>query len=85
MFMYLPTLADTNMPEQQTVGMAKTRALITETERDQIAGEHSDKRRYEAVSRVRRRVKDELVIDIKLLSEHHEELLEEVREVVCDD
>lgn len=73
------------MPERQTAGMAKTRALITETEREQIAGEHSDQRRYEATSRVRRRVRGELKKDVALLEEHHPDLLDEVREVVCDE
>jgi hypothetical protein len=65
--------------------MAKTRALITEREREQIAGEDTDQRRYEATSRVRRRVKDELVKDIEVLAEHHPELLREIQEVVCDE
>ena len=65
--------------------MARTRALLTETEREHIAGEHTNKRKYEAVSRTRRRVKDELTRDVELLEEHHPELLEEVREVVCDE
>lgn len=63
--------------------MAKTRALLTETEREQIAGEHGDSRRYQATSRVRRRVVDELTKDIEVLQEHHPDLLDEVREVVC--
>jgi len=64
--------------------MAKTRALITEREREQIAGEHGDRRRYEATSRVRRRIKEELTTDVAVLDKHHEELLQEVREVVCE-
>lgn len=73
------------MPENQRAGMARTRALITKTEREQIAGEHSDQRRYEAVSRIRRRVNDELTTDVELLAEHHPDLLAEIREVVCDE
>lgn len=64
--------------------MAKQRALLTETEREQIAGEHGDQRRYEANSRVRRRIKDELATDAEILEEHHPELLEELRDVVCE-
>ncbi|EMA41945.1 hypothetical protein [Halococcus hamelinensis] len=64
--------------------MARTRALLTETEREQIAGEQSDKRKYEAVSRARRRVNEELTKDVALLEEHHPDLLAELREVVCD-
>ncbi|WP_455448321.1 hypothetical protein [Natrinema thermotolerans] len=65
--------------------MAKTRALLTETEREQIAGEHGDQRRYQATSRVRRRIEEELSKDIEVLEEHHPELLEELRDVVCEE
>jgi hypothetical protein len=64
---------------------AKTRALLTETEREQIAGEHGRDRRYQATSRARGRIQEELARDIDVLKEHHPELLEELREVVCDD
>jgi hypothetical protein len=65
--------------------MAKSRALLTETEREQIAGEHGRDRRYQATSRVRARIEDELTTDIELLEEHHPDLLDELREVVCED
>lgn len=65
--------------------MAKTRALLTETEREQISGEHGDDRRYQAASRIRRRVEDELPEDIRTLEEHHPDLLEEIREAVCNE
>lgn len=65
--------------------MAKTRALLTETEREQIAGEHGRERRYQATSRARRRISDELTTDVELLAEHHPELLSELRQVVCDE
>ncbi|WP_076147122.1 hypothetical protein [Natrinema saccharevitans] len=65
--------------------MAKTRALLTETEREQIAGEHGDSRRYQATSRVRGRIEDELTEDIEILQKHHPDLLEELRSVVCED
>lgn len=63
--------------------MAATRALITELEREQIAREHGDDRRYQAVARVRRRIKEELTVDVRVLEKHHPELLEELQEVVC--
>ncbi|MCU4743446.1 hypothetical protein [Natronoglomus mannanivorans] len=65
--------------------MAKTRALLTETEREQIAGEHGDSRKYQATSRIRRRIEDELTADVEVLEEHHPELLEELRDVVCEE
>ena len=64
--------------------VARTRALLTETEREQIAGEHGQRRKYEATSRVRSRIADELVQDVEVLAENHPELLSELREVVCD-
>ena len=65
--------------------MAKTRALLTETERRQIADKQGRERRYQATSRVRRRIKDELTEDIAVLEEHHPDLLDELREVVCNE
>lgn len=63
--------------------MAKTRALLTQTEREQIAGQHDDERRYQATSRARRRVHEELTTDVAILTDHHPDLLAELREVVC--
>jgi hypothetical protein len=64
--------------------MAKTRALLTETEREQIAGEHGDTRKYQAASRVRSRIEGELTIDVEILREHHPGLYDELREAVCE-
>lgn len=66
--------------------MVKSRGLITETERKRISGEAAveDAKRYQAVSRVRRRISEELPEEIALLEEHHPELLAELRDVVCD-
>lgn len=66
--------------------MGRTRALLTETDREYIAdGEDVDEnKRYQAVSRVRDRL-DELRTDIETLEEHHPDLLEEVQEIVCGD
>lgn len=66
-------------------GMAKTRALLTKTEREQIAGEHGDERRYQATARVRARIQEELTTDVAVLEEYHPDLLEELRERVCDE
>ncbi|MUV60396.1 hypothetical protein [Halobacterium sp. CBA1126] len=63
--------------------MAKTRALLTDTEREQIAGEHGDDRKYQAASRIRRRIDEELTTDVEVLQEQHPQLLEELRDVVC--
>lgn len=65
--------------------MAKSRALITSTERDQLRGEHGPDKKYQATSRVRSRIRDELPKDIELLQDANPDLLDEMREVVCDD
>lgn len=72
------------MVSDQTTSMARGRALMTETERENLRGEHTDQRRYEAASRVRSRIHDELAVDIELMKEHHPDLLDELREVVCE-
>jgi len=72
------------MSDNETQAVAQSRALITETERKHLAGEHGDRRKYEATSRIRARITEELTEDVAVLEEHHPELLEELREVVCD-
>ena len=59
--------------------------MLTDTERELLdSGEKSD-RYYQAVSRIRRKINEELTEDVRLLEENHPELLEELREVVCED
>jgi hypothetical protein len=65
--------------------MARTRALLTERDRELIASEDETNRRYQAVSEVRSRLRDELPRDVEVLEKHHPDLLEELREVVCPD
>lgn len=73
------------MCANQSPSMAKSRAMLTQTEREQIAGEHGKERKYQAASRIRSRVDDELSQDLEVLSEHHPDLLNELKEVVCDE
>ena len=67
--------------------MTRSRGLITFGERERIEGgdDIDDSKRYQAVSRVRRRINEELTEEIALLEEHHPDLLDELREVVCND
>jgi len=62
------------------------RALMTDRERELIEREEDsdDDLRYQAVSRVRRKIENELSTDVELLEEHHPQLYEELREVVCE-
>jgi hypothetical protein len=74
------------MDQTKTEGMARSRGLITFTERERISGNEDveDAKKYQAVSRVRRRINEELAEEVELLEEHNPDLLEELREVVCD-
>jgi hypothetical protein len=74
-----------SMPNESTKRMAKTRALLTGTDRDYITGEEGDEKQYQSASRIRRRIQDELPQDIEVLEEHHPDLLDELRGVVCGD
>ncbi|WP_425490680.1 hypothetical protein [Haloprofundus salilacus] len=67
--------------------MARTRALMTKTERKRISKEEEveDRKRYQAITEVRNRIHDELTEDIEVLREHHPELLDELRDIVCDE
>ena len=65
--------------------MARTRALLTERDRELLADEQNESRRYQAISEVRSRINEELTKDVQVLEEHHPELLKELRDVVCED
>lgn len=64
--------------------MARTRALLTETDRELIKESEAKEKRYQAISRARGRINDELPTDVQILREHHPELFEELRQIVCD-
>ena len=76
------------MSGETTDKMARTRALMTETDRQQIADEEEgddENKRYQAVSRVRSRITEELPEDVAILREHHPKLYEELQEIVCEE
>jgi len=66
--------------------MARTRALLTETDRRQIANKEEvpENKRYQAISRVRNRIQEELPEDVEVLRKHHPELYDELRKIVCE-
>jgi DNA repair exonuclease SbcCD ATPase subunit len=66
--------------------MARTRALVTDTEAEYIAynTDATANQRYQAIARVRDRL-DALERDIETLETHHPGLLAEIREVACLD
>lgn len=62
------------------------RGILTEREREIISGKAdvSDNYRYRVVSRVRTKIEN-LDEDVDILMKNREDLLEELREVVCED
>lgn len=66
--------------------MARTRALLTENDRKVLAGEKgSENRRQQVVWEVRKRIEDEVPCDVAHLAEYEPELLDALREGVCED
>lgn len=61
------------------------RALLTDSEREAISNPDSRENPYVAVSRVRKKINEELSTDVEVLREHHPDLFDELREVVCGD
>lgn len=59
---------------------------MTTTDRERITGEAdvSDEKRYQAIHRIRSRIK-ELERDAKLLETHHPELYDELYNAVCEE
>ena len=70
------------MGENTETRMAETRALLTEREREQLAGEHGNERRYQATARIRQRTERELPADLETIEQNHSELLGELLAVV---
>lgn len=72
---------------EQSADMGRRRALLTDRERELLASDDEEEQdyRYQAASRIRNKIEDELTEDIEILDEHHPELARELRDVVCDD
>jgi hypothetical protein len=72
--------------QQTTDGanMTRRRAILTDNERELIREEGTDDKHYVAVSRVRRKIAEELPADMAILREHHPDLYDELRAVVCE-
>ncbi|MDG5821632.1 hypothetical protein QA609_22890 [Natronococcus sp. A-GB7] len=75
------------MQPENTGDMARRRAILTDRERELIASDDTEEKeyQYQAASRIRNKIHDELPTDIDILEENHPELLKELREVVCED
>ena len=72
------------MHGNKSTGMSIGRGLLTEGEREYLRGDSGDQRMYEARSRFRSRLEEQVKDDVELLAEHQPELLDEFREVVCE-
>ena len=70
---------------EQNSNMAE-RGLLTDREREIIKGEAdvSDDYRYRVASRIRNKI-ERVDGDVSILEEYRADLLEELREVVCDE
>jgi hypothetical protein len=75
------------MDGNDTTTMGRYRALLTETDREHITGQGnpSQDQKDQSVYRVRQRIREELPQDIEVLKENRPDVLEELREVVCDE
>lgn len=65
--------------------MARRRTMLTDTKRELLDADEKSDRYYQAVSRIRRKINEELTEDVRLLEENHPDRLVELREVVCDE
>jgi len=68
----------------ESPSMAEGRGLLTENEREALAGEASNSYRYKTRSFLRNRI-ERVEEDVKVLAEHDPDLLEELRDVVCEE
>lgn len=82
--MYVGMMPYDGMVVQTPEQMGRRRAILTDSERRVLREGEKTNRYYQAVSRVRKKIDEELTEDVDLLAEHHPELLEELRNVVCE-
>jgi hypothetical protein len=74
------------MVANRQLTVARTRGLLTENDRKVLAGEKGDENRQRNVIwEVENRIRDEVEKDVEVLEEHHPDLLDELREVVCEE
>jgi len=66
--------------------MGEYRAVMTANDRDRITGEADvpDSKRYQSVSRIRKRIQ-QLEEDAEILEENHPDLYQELINAVCHD
>lgn len=72
------------MEMQHTEQMARRRAILTDTEREIISAEEKGDRYYQAVSRIRRKINEQLLIDLALLDQYNPQLFSELESAVSE-
>lgn len=67
--------------------MGRYRAILTDTDRQNIAGKDDPSAREvdQSVYRARQRINEELAHDIEILEEYRPDLASEMRDVVCNE
>jgi len=72
-------------PEAEQLGMVDGRALLTDREREILAGDVdvSDNYHYKVESTARQRVR-QIKQDVAVLREHYPEIFAELQNTVCD-
>lgn len=73
------------MAPTKEVAVSTGRGILTDYERECLAGKKEKQREYEARSRIRARIEGPLRADIEHLIRHDSQLLEELQETVCKD
>jgi len=68
----------------ESTTMSEGRGLLTDREREALQGGGSDSYRYKTRTYFRRRL-EKVERDVALLKEHDPDLLNELRDVVCED
>lgn len=63
--------------------MGRRRAILTDTERELLETNKNSERYYQTVSRVRRKIQEELSTDVDILLNEHPKLFSELKDIVC--
>lgn len=71
------------LPDTEAQGVTRRRAILTDRERELLRDEDAEDQRYVVISRVRTKIQEELGEDADILQQHHPDLYEELREVIC--
>lgn len=71
------------LPDTEAQSVTRRRAILTDRERELLRDENAGDQRYVVISRVRTKIQEELGEDADILQQHHSDLYDELREVIC--